>query len=157
MTAGLAPNLLRRRLGRGPPDQSVRIEVGAAGEMRVWAPHAVFAAMLMGSLAAHERAPDPYFDSESLEPAVLRVAQSHGWEFVGYKGNNVTNIVADEPTLVFQAPGCSKPVLVSLRLATFEDRVYYAIRRSTRLRAPLYLLWADLGHARPSGSLRSAD
>ncbi len=99
--------------------------------MRVWVGHAIFAALLMGSFAAHERAPDPHFDGASLEPAVLRVAGAYGWDFVGYKANNVTDIVADEPTLLFQAPGCSQPVLVSLRLSTFEDEsiMQYAPRQ----------------------------
>ena len=89
--------------------------------MRVWAAHAVFAALLLGSLAAHERAPDPRVYGASLEPAVLRVAGSHGWGFLEHKANIVTDIVANESTLVFQVPGCAQPVLVSLRLWTFED------------------------------------
>ncbi len=83
--------------------------------MRVWAAHAVFAAILIGSLATHQRAADALVDSDSLEPAVLRVARSHDW---GLGGHRTTSGV---PTLVFEAPGCSQSVFVSLRLSSFEE------------------------------------
>ena len=85
--------------------------------MRAWAAHAVFAAILLGSLATQERAADTLADSVSLEPAVVRVANSHGW---GLREHRITSGM-NWPTMVFVAPGCSQPVLVSLRLATFEE------------------------------------
>ncbi len=85
--------------------------------MRVWAAHAVFAAILIGSLAARGLAADPLDDNASHERAVLRVAGSHGWGFGEYRATS--GIL--RPTLVFEAPGCSQPVLVSLHSWTFED------------------------------------
>ncbi len=85
--------------------------------MRTWAAHAVFAAILIGSLVTRERAADALADSVSLEPAVLRVAGSHGWGFDDYRTTSGTV----SRTLVFEAPGCSQPVFVSLRLSSFEE------------------------------------
>jgi hypothetical protein len=85
--------------------------------MRVWAVHTVFAAILIGSLAAQERATEVLVDSDSLEPAVLRVARSHGLDFREYRTNSGTVLRA----LVFEDPSCSRPVIVSLRLGTFEE------------------------------------
>ena len=91
--------------------------------MRTWAAHAVFAAILISSLVTRERAADALADSVSLEPAVLRVAGSHDW---GLGEHRKTNGVV--PTLVFEAPGCSQPVFVSLRLSSFEEEtmMHYA-------------------------------
>ncbi len=87
--------------------------------MRLWAAHAIFATILVGSLAAREQAAKPLDDSLSLlEPAVLRVAGSQGWGFREYR----TNSGMVSRTLVFEAPGCSQPVEVSLRLSTFEEQ-----------------------------------
>jgi hypothetical protein len=84
----------------------------------VWPAHAIFATILVGSLAAREQAAKPIDDSLSLlEPAVLRVAGSRGWGFREYR----TNSGMVSRTLVFEAPGCSQPVEVSLRLSTFEE------------------------------------
>ena len=85
--------------------------------MRAWAAHAVFAAILIGSLVTRERAADAPADSVSLEPAVLRVARSHDWGL----GEHKTTSGMSAPTLVFAAPGCSQPVFVSLRLSSFEE------------------------------------
>ncbi len=85
--------------------------------MRVWAAHAVFAAILVGSLATHQRAADALVDSGSLEPAVLRVARSHDWGLGEHRTTSGTSV----PTLVFEAPACSQPVFVSLRLSSFEE------------------------------------
>jgi len=86
--------------------------------VRVWPAHAIFATILVGSLAAREQAAKPIDDSLSLlEPAVLRVAGSRGWGFREYR----TNSGMVSRTLVFEAPGCSQPVEVSLRLSTFEE------------------------------------
>ena len=85
--------------------------------MRAWAAHAVFAAILIGSLATRERAVDAPASSVSLKAAVLRVAGSHGWGFDDYR--TTSGMVSW--TLVFEAPSCSQPVFVSLRLSSFED------------------------------------
>ena len=83
--------------------------------MRAWPLHVVFATVLVGSLAAKERAADVVaeVDSDALETAVTRVARSHGLAF----REIVT--VGNLPALVFEAPGCSRPVLVVLRV-TFD-------------------------------------
>ncbi len=86
--------------------------------MRISVAHAVFAAILVGSLATRELAAEPPPDSASLEPAVLRVAGSYGWGFRGYK--KTSGMISR--ALVFDAPGCWQPVRVSLRLATFEEQ-----------------------------------
>jgi hypothetical protein len=118
--------------------------------MRVWAVHTVFAAILIGSLAAQERATEVLAVSDSLEPAVLRVARSHGLDFREYRTNSGTVSRA----LVFEAPRCSPPVIVSLRLGTFEEesvqsapdqgyvRSYYYIERSWDAPAP-HAVWAE--------------
>ena len=85
--------------------------------MRAWAAHAVFAAILLSSIAIRERAADALPDSESLEPAIVRVAGSHGW---GLRDFRPTSTMVSR-SLVFDAPGCSHPVLVSLLLSTFEE------------------------------------
>ena len=87
--------------------------------MRAWAGHAVFATILMGSLAAQNRAAD-WPDNKSarlLEPAILRVAGSYGLNLHEYRTTSGTT----SRTLVFEALGCSQPVKVSLRLSTFEE------------------------------------
>lgn len=86
--------------------------------MKAWAAHAVFATILVGSLAARERSAAPLPDS-LLEPAVLRVAESHGWGLREYRTTSGMSMMSR--SLVFDAPGCSQPVLVSLRLSTFEE------------------------------------
>ena len=86
--------------------------------MRIWAAHAVFATVLVGSVAARERAAMTPIPTAAFELAVLRVATSEGLEFREY-GANTTG--TDLRTLVFAAKGCSQPVSVLFRLATFED------------------------------------
>jgi hypothetical protein len=86
--------------------------------MRVWAAHAIFATILLGSLAARERSAEPPPNS-LLESAVLRIAGAHGWGLREYRAiSGMTSRL-----LVFEAPGCSQPVIVSLRLSTFEDDI----------------------------------
>lgn len=118
--------------------------------MRFWATHMAFAAILIGSLAAQERAPEVLVDSDNLEPAVLGVARSHGLGFREYK--TIAGMIL--PGLVFEAPGCSRPVLVSLRRWTFEEesvqsapeqgyvRSYNYVERSWDAPAP-HLVWAQ--------------
>jgi hypothetical protein len=85
--------------------------------MRAWPLHVVFATILVGSLAAKEQAADVLVESGNLEPAVLRVARSHGLAFREYTTIADTGVRA----LVFEAPGCSRPVLVALLLVTFDQ------------------------------------
>jgi hypothetical protein len=84
--------------------------------MRAWPLHVVFATILAGSLAAKERAPDVLVRHDNLEPAVTRVARSHGLAFQGDVTLPGTTIRA----LVFDAPGCPRPVLVVVLSAVID-------------------------------------
>jgi hypothetical protein len=84
--------------------------------MRVWA-HAVFAAVLVGSLASRERSVEAPIDDASFETVVLSVGRSQGLDFREYR----TSDAGGRRTIVFNAPGCSGPMLVTWRPATFED------------------------------------
>src|ERR1700730_12137624 len=97
--------------------------------MRAWPLHVVFPTLLVGLLAAKERAADTLVDVDNVElkTAVTRVAQSHGLAFREY----VT--VVNLPALVFEAPGCSRPVLVVLRMS-FDDEPFL---RSARERGDM--------------------
>ena len=85
--------------------------------MRAWAAHAVFAAILLGSLATGERANDALVDSASLEAAVLRIAGSQGWGLREYRP--MSSVV--KGSLVFEVPGCAQGVVVSILSSTFEE------------------------------------
>jgi hypothetical protein len=86
--------------------------------VRAWVGHAVFATILIGSFAAKERAAEVPIDGPSLlEPAILRIAGSHGLDLREYR----TTSGMMSRALVFDSLGCSRPVLVSLRLWTFEE------------------------------------
>jgi hypothetical protein len=93
--------------------------------MRAWPLHIVFATMLVGSLAAKERADDVLveFDNPDLEAAVTRIAQSHGLAL----REHVT-VAGNVPALAFEAPGCSEPVTVALRV-TFDFEPFVASAR----------------------------
>jgi len=79
--------------------------------------HAVFAAVLIGSLASRERSAEPPVDKADLESAVLRVARSEGFAFLDYG----TADPGFGRTMAFHAPGCPSPVLATWRPVTFED------------------------------------
>ncbi len=105
--------------------------------MRVWAVHAIFAAILVGSLAAKERTAAPFEDSpDLLEPVVLRVAASQGLRL-----NEIRSASKGNPrVLVFDAPGCSHPMRVSLRLSTFEqESLLQSIPEPGYMRRYIYL------------------
>jgi hypothetical protein len=85
--------------------------------MRAWPARVVFASILVGSLAAKHRDTDVLADSRSLEPAVIRVAESGGLVFRQKTTLGGTDIRA----LIFDAAGCSRPVLVALLSLTFEE------------------------------------
>jgi len=79
--------------------------------------HAVFAAILLGSLASRERSAEAPVDESGLEAAVLRAGRSEGLRFLQYGGADM----GWGRAMAFSAPGCSRPMLVTWRPATFED------------------------------------
>jgi hypothetical protein len=79
--------------------------------------HAAFAAILVGTLLARERAGDVLQDSPVFQPAVIRVAQSRGLVFSGYQ--SLTD--AEFQVLSFAAPGCAGLVFVDLLPVTFDQ------------------------------------
>jgi hypothetical protein len=85
--------------------------------MRAWPAHAVFALILVGSLAMRERAPDVLAERDDLAPAVLQVARSNGLMFREYTSVAKTGRRA----LVFEAPACTQPVRIILRSLTFDE------------------------------------
>jgi hypothetical protein len=85
--------------------------------MRAWLLHIVFAAILVGSLAAKDRKIDVLMESNILELAVKEVAYSYGLVFRDY----VRIADADIRALAFDAPGCTQPVLVVLQLVSFDQ------------------------------------
>ena len=84
--------------------------------MRLWA-HALFAAVLVGSLASRERSAEAPVDSASLESAALNVARSQGLAFREFRASETDW----GRTMAFDVPGCSLPLLATWRPATFED------------------------------------
>jgi hypothetical protein len=96
--------------------------------MRAWPLHIVFATILVGSLAAKERAADVLgeVDDVAREKAVLRLARSHGLVF-----REDVPISGDVRALEFEAPGCLRPVLIVLRV-TFD---YEPLLRSALFRS----------------------
>jgi hypothetical protein len=81
--------------------------------MRAWPLHLVFATILIGSVAAKERAAEVFdVDDATLEAAVKRIARSHDLAFQEYTILTGTNVSA----LAFEAPNCSRPLLVVVRL-----------------------------------------
>jgi len=89
-----------------------------AREVRVWAGHAVFAAILVGSLAAQQLAAGPPADEGNLlEQGILRVAGAHGLEL---RRSVATGGVLGR-AFEFDAPGCLQPIEVSARWWTLED------------------------------------
>jgi hypothetical protein len=93
--------------------------------MRAWPLHVAFAAILFGSLGAKYRTTDLLVESNSFEPAVMRVAREHGLIFRDYTTINGSDIRA----LEFKAPGCARPMLVVLLSVTFDqERVARSVR-----------------------------
>jgi hypothetical protein len=88
--------------------------------MKAWSVHVVFATILVGSLAARGRATDVLIERGNLEPAILRVARSHGLAFREYETISDTGRRA----LVFEAPGCAQPMRVVLRTTTLEEEPF---------------------------------
>jgi hypothetical protein len=86
--------------------------------MTAWPLHFVFALILVGSLAAKARTTDVLDESTSIETATIRVARSQGLVFRGYTSISDADIRA----LVFDPPGCPRPILVVWLLVTFDQR-----------------------------------
>ena len=86
--------------------------------MKVWATHAVFAAILVGSLVARERAAETAISTTTFELAVVHVARGHGLRLREHRANS-TQI--ELRTLAFDSPYCTEPILVIVRPVTFED------------------------------------
>jgi hypothetical protein len=85
--------------------------------MRVWPVRILLASVLVGSLGAKLRTAGVLADDQSFEAAVIRVAQSGGLAF--HQNNAITG--TDIRALVFDAVGCSQPVLVASLSLTFEE------------------------------------
>lgn len=80
--------------------------------MTVWPLHLAFATLLAGSLAVKERADAlTEIDPGDLQSAVVRIAQSH-WLTL----RDQLAVFGNVPALLFDAPGCSRPVLIALRV-----------------------------------------
>jgi hypothetical protein len=96
--------------------------------MRAWPLHVAFATILVGSLAAKERAADLLVDVDDVarETAVMRVARSHGLTFRDYGA--LPGSGASLRALAFEAPGCSLPVLVVLRVSFDEEPLLHSTR-----------------------------
>src|SRR5712691_1962946 len=84
--------------------------------MRAWPLHIVFASMLVGSLAAKEFGADAPVDPADFKPAVIRVARAHGLAFREYATLPGTDVRA----MVFEAPGCPRPVSVVVLPVTLD-------------------------------------
>ena len=85
--------------------------------MRAWPLHVVFSTILLGSLAGKERAVDVlHADDATLQTAVTRIAQSQGLDFREYV--TVGHLL---PAVAFEAPGCSRPVLVIANVLFDEE------------------------------------
>jgi len=85
--------------------------------MRARLQHAVFAAILLGTLVTKERTGDVFAEAGSMEPAIIRAAQSQGLVFRGYR--EVT--YADLRALKFEAPGCAQFVSVAVLTVALEQ------------------------------------
>jgi len=83
--------------------------------MRILAVHALFAALLVGSLAARHRSADVLIGDLGLqEQAVFRIARSHG--LILHERNDSKLLFK-----VLEASGCSKPARITFRSITFEE------------------------------------
>ena len=123
--------------------------------MRAWPLHVVFSTILLGSLAGKERAVDVLDpDDATLQIAVTRIAQSQGLDFREYV--TVGHLF---PAVVFEAPGCSRPVLVVANVLFDEEPLLHFAReqgddirfvyidRSWEKPAPLALLVVKMKYA----------
>jgi hypothetical protein len=85
--------------------------------MRGLLPHTIFAGILIVSVAMAGRATDVLNENNDIEPAVIRVARSHG---LTLRKEETTTKEAVR-TLVFEPSGCGSPLSVTLLSVTFEE------------------------------------
>jgi len=92
--------------------------------MRAWPLHVVFSTILLGSLAGKERAIDVLeADDATLQTAAARIGQLQGLDFREY-----AKVAGNLPVVVFEAPGCSEPVLVVAHMFFEEEPVMHVAR-----------------------------
>jgi hypothetical protein len=84
--------------------------------MKPWLLHIIFAVILVASVANTTRRVDVLAESDDIAPAVIRIARSHGLIL-----SEETMAEAPGSTLVFEAPACARPVLITLLSVTFEE------------------------------------
>jgi hypothetical protein len=99
--------------------------------MRAWPLHVVFATILLGSLAGKERAVDVLEVGDvTLQTAAARIGQSQGLDLREY-----AKVAGNLPVVVFEAPGCSGPVLVVAHMFFEEESAMdFARERGDTLR-----------------------
>jgi hypothetical protein len=85
--------------------------------MKRWLAHAIFGIILVVSLTTRERASDALKESDNLEKAVIRPAQSQDLVFREFAAIADTDI----RTILFDARDCERPVSIALLLVTFEQ------------------------------------
>jgi hypothetical protein len=104
--------------------------------VRAWPLHIVFATLLVGSLAARERAADVLVEADisDLKSAVTRVARSHDLVF-----QHDLIVAGNVLALTFDAPDCSRPVLVVLRISFDFEPVLQSAREQGYLVRYVYI------------------
>ena len=85
--------------------------------MRAWPARVLLASLLIGSLAIKAGTGGVFAEDHSFEAAVIRVAQSG--RLTLHQNNIITG--TDIRTLIFDAAGCSRPVLAALLSLSFEE------------------------------------
>jgi hypothetical protein len=78
--------------------------------MKRWMAHAAFGIILIVSLTTRERASDVLTESDRMEKAVIRLAQSHNLVFREFATITDTDI----RTILFDARHCERPVSIAL-------------------------------------------
>jgi hypothetical protein len=87
--------------------------------VRAWPLHVVFSTILLGSLASKERAVDVLEVGDvTLQTTAAHIGQSQGLDFREY-----VTLARNLPAVVFEAPGCSGPVLVVAHMFFEEEPV----------------------------------
>jgi hypothetical protein len=112
--------------------------------MRAWLVHAAFAIILLGSLAARGQS-DVLDESASLEPAVISVARSQGLVF----RHHTAIAHSDLDALVFEAPGCPRPILLVVLMSTFDqDPILRSAREQGDMLRYIYIdnSWKEPDH-----------
>jgi hypothetical protein len=85
--------------------------------VKAWPLHLVFSTILLGSLASKGRAVDVLEVGDvTLQTAAARIGQSQGLDFREY-----VRVAGNLPVVVFEASGCSGPVLVVAHMFFEEE------------------------------------